>query len=218
MRLLGLPRGCLYTTAGHRPGFGIRLGFQHIDSQGYRKGNSGRADYVVDICDPNSRQIEFHFSCQKGSACHITDLWFSEAGAQTGFVHLVSNATERETGTFTCLYQTNHKYRALRSHHDSTTLPIGRIYPNGSDSLAAPADAGGSESLGFVFDLGTDIGFTDIILALHRRILNIGIRLMEGPLNTGGTLINRPELGLSTSPESVISLQQGPDPGSCRFY
>ncbi|MGD2056488.1 MAG: hypothetical protein PVJ15_06745 [Gammaproteobacteria bacterium] len=195
-RLLSTPRSFLFTAGDSRPVSGIRLGFDNIT---YCREDPCEcpSNCYLDVTDISTRQVSFTLINREPDNCCITEIYFNDGDLLSITVQVVMDTDASEDPSHIRLSPSGKHESTPRPYHDSTTFQAVRSRPEAAESEAMLDGICRNESLGIVFDLQPGISFADIISALSRGKLNIGINVQD--TETGGSrlFINTPQLSLS---------------------
>ena len=196
-RLLSSPRSFLFTAGDNRPVYGIRLGFQPITGSERTDARGEPPHFHVDVTDISTRQVRFTFTNREADNCCITEIYFNDGGLLAIAVQIVMEADAGEDPPHDRPSQSVRHESGPRPYHDSTTFQAVRPPPEGADAEVMHDGICRNESLGIVFDLQPGISFADIINALSRGKLNIGIKVDHAEGGGSALFINTPQLALS---------------------
>jgi hypothetical protein len=149
----------------------------------------------MDISDVSERRIMITFHNRASAACAISDIYFVD-----GDTFSISVQSARNTGTGgspACIIDiaSGIQQSAPDPYHDSSTYQVARRHPEGVSGMQDGIKQ--DESLGIVFDLQAGVTLADIVSALSKGILNIGLKLLGAVEGPAGILVNDSRLGLS---------------------
>jgi hypothetical protein len=197
--LLSIPRSFLFTAHANEPVYGIRLGFRNIAGNESCAGASRKPRYSLDVVDTGERRVMFIFSNREQDASSITDIFFNDEELFSISVQIkpITDTRENPSRTIPCL-TTNHHY-VPEPYHDSTSFQLTRSGEYGADTDARFCGINRDESLGIVFDLQAGVTLEDIISALGKKELNIGIKVQGDQPGACHILISEPTLNTSPS-------------------
>lgn len=185
-RLLSAPRFYVFSTGDARSVYGIRLGFKQIGDTEASGDCIGQSHYFVDVIDKNDRRVMFTFYNNCQNTCSITDIVFHDGEVLPISIQNLDDVDGVNNLSFTKFSKPG----------------INQIVKDCSNNIDASSVHDGiksNESLGIVFDLQCGITMADIIAALSKGSLNIGIKVHGGMPDVSMTFINESRLSLSQS-------------------